>query len=214
MSLKKISLVISCTYILLSTSEAFAQRFSRGSSGAKVGPSIGAMVMFGQGKMGNDTDVLSRSMIYTPVAVFAGFNIRKFRLGLNYEYNLVGQSDDPANFAGQNIGGKGSAPGVRLGYYNGKTAVEAIYRLSEKYTLDKPTATGATSEYEIKSGYGVQIYTQVKKKFGIVLDYSMGEYKSSNALSNDIKWDRVSLGLVFSNFAGSSGSGSRSRSRR
>ena len=161
------------------------------------------MMLFGSGKMGNDSDVLSRSMIYTPVALFAGFNIKKFRLGINYEYNLVGQSDDPAQFGNQNLGGKGSAMGLRFEYYNGKTAAGLIYRLSEKYTLDKPTLSGGVSEYEGKSGFGFQFYRQIKKKIGIVLDYSMGEMKSSAGNSNDIKWDRIGIGLVFTNFAAS-----------
>lgn len=196
-------------YISLTSLHANAQRFSR-SSGGSVGPSVGAMVFFGQGKTGNDTDVLSRSMIHTPIAIFAGFNIKKIRLGLNYEYDLIGQSDDPASFANQNIGGKASSAALRVDYYNGRTSFGVNYRVMDKYTLDKPTLSGTTSEYEGKGAYGVQFYTQIKKKFGIVADYSMGEYKSSNGNSNDIKWDRISLGLVFTNFAGSSGSG-RSR---
>jgi hypothetical protein len=175
--------------------------------GPKVSPSIGAMVLFGQGKMGNETDVLKRSMIHTPVAVFAGFNIRKFRLGLNYEYNLVGQSDDPANYSNQNIGGKSTAPGLRLEYYNGKTAFGMVYRLSEKYTLDKPTINGLVSEYDSKNGFSFQFYTQVRKRVGIVLDYSMGELKSPTSNSEDIKWDRAAIGIVFSNFVGGASSG-------
>ncbi len=191
-------------FISLTSLHAHAQRFGRG-GGSSVGPSVGAMVMFGQGKTGNDTDVLERSMIHTPIAVFAGFNIRKFRLGINYEYDLIGQSDDPASFSNQNIGGKSSSAGLRFDYYNGTSSFGAVYRLNDKYTLDKPTVSGATSEYEGKSGFSIQYYRQIKKKFGIVLDYSMGEYKSSNGNSNDIKWSRMGIGLVFTNFTGSSG---------
>ncbi len=169
--------------------------------GSKVKPSIGAMMLFGTGSMGNSTDVLSRCMLYTPVAIFAGFNIKKFRVGINYEYNLVGQSDDPASFSNQNIGGKGSAPGLRLGYYNGITSVDFIYRLSEKYTLDKATLAGTTSEYEGSGGYGIQYYRRLKNRIGIVVDYSMGTYKSVGANSDDLNWTRASLGLVFTNFS-------------
>jgi hypothetical protein len=181
--------------------QSFAR--SSGGSGASVNPSVGAMMLFGSGQMGNDTDVKSRNMLSTPVAVFAGFNIKKFRVGINYEYNLVGQSDDPASFSNQNIGGKGSAAGLRLEYYNGTTAFGLIYRLSEKYTLDKATLAGTTSEYEGTSGYGIQFYRQIKSKIGIVLDYSMGTLKSSQNKSNDLNWNRTSLGLVFTNFSGS-----------
>ena len=189
--------------ILAFFSSQHANAASRGGSGP--GPSIGVMALFGQGKMGNDTDVLSRNMIYTPIAVFAGFNIKKFRLGINYEYEMVGQSDDPANFSNQNIGGKGSAPGLRFDYYNGTTSFGLIYRMSEKYTLDKPTLSGATSEYEGKSGFSLQFYTQIKKRIGIVVDYSTGSMKSSAGNSNDLNWIRAAIGLVFTNFAGSGG---------
>lgn len=190
--------------IILTSSESFAQLFGRRGSGAKVGPSIGAMVLFANGKTGNTTDVLERSMIHTPIAIFAGFNLKKIRLGINYEYDLIGQSDDPASFANQNLGGKNTSAGLRVDYYNGKTAFGVVYRLSDKYTLDKATASGATSEYDGKSGLSLQFYTQIKKKFGIVVDYSMGEFKSATGNSDDIKWNRIGLGLVFSNFAGSS----------
>ena len=202
---KKVLIFVS---ILGASYEASAQRFSRG-GGSSPGPSIGAMVLFGQGKMGNETDVLKRSMIHTPVAVFAGFNIRKFRLGLNYEYNLVGQSDDPANYSNQNIGGKSNAPGIRLDYWNGTTAVGMVYRMNEKFTLDKPTINGLVSEYESKNGFSFQYYRQIRKRIGIVLDYSMGELKSSAGNSDDLKWDRAGIGIVFSNFAGGSSSGRR-----
>lgn len=196
--LKNIFLLMVITFSFSST--AFAQRRSSG-GGTKVKPSIGAMMLFGSGQMGNDTDVLSRSMLYTPVAIFAGFNIRKFRLGINYEYNLVGQSDDPASFSNQNIGGKGSAAGLRLGFYNGITSVDLIYRASEKYTLDKATLAGTTSEYEGSSGYGIQYYRRLKNRIGIVVDYSMGTYKSVGSNSDDLNWNRASLGLVFTNFS-------------
>ena len=202
--------------VVLSTvfTESFAasRPSSAGGSGGGVKPSIGAMVLFGSGQMGNDTDVKKRSMLYTPVEIFAGFNINKFRLGINYEYNIVGQSDDPASFSNQNIGGKGSAAGLRLDYYNGTTSFGLIYHLSEKYTLDKPTLSGATSEYEGKSGYSIQYYHQLKNKVGFVVDYSMGDMKSSANNSNDISWNRASIGLVFTNFtAGSGGAGGRGR---
>lgn len=166
----------------------------------KVGASVGAMVLIGSGKMGNSSDVLSRNMLYTPVALFAGYNIKKFRLGLNYEYNLVGQTDDPATFSNQNVGGKGSAMGVRFDFYDGKQSFGVIYHLSEKYTLDKPTIAGTTADYEGKSGFSLQYYRQFKKKLGFVIDYTTADMKSSAANSDDIQWNRISLGLVFSNF--------------
>src|SRR3989338_7588915 len=60
------------------------------------------------------------AMIHTPVALFAGFNMKKFRLGINYEYNLAGQTADPASVSNQNLSGKGAAMGVRAEFYDGK----------------------------------------------------------------------------------------------
>lgn len=173
------------------------------SSNAKIGPSIGAMVLFGTGKMGNTTDVLERSMIYTPVSLFVGFYLKKIRLALNYEYNLVGQSDDPASYSNQNIGGKGSSIGARIGYYDGKNAFDVIYRASEKYTLDKPTLAGTVADYDGKSGYTIQFYRQIKKRVGFVIDYTSMDMKSNGANSDDIKWNRIGIGLVLTNFANS-----------
>lgn len=174
--------------------------FSSVSYGQKA--SVGAMLLFGTGKMGNTTGVLSRSMIYTPVALFAGYNIKKFRVGINYEYNLVGQSEDPASLGNQNLGGKGANMGLRLEFYDGKQAAGMVYHLSERYTLDKPTLLGAASVYEGKSGFSFQYYRQFKNRFGFVIDFSSGDMKSVGANTDDIKWDRIGLGIVFTNFGG------------
>lgn len=163
-------------------------------------PTVGAMVLFGTGKMGNTSDVLSRSMIYTPVAFFAGFNIKKYRIGVNYEYNLAGQSEDPANLGNQNVGGKASIVGLRFDYYDGTQSAGLIYHMSSKYILDKPTLAGTVADYDGKMGFSLQYYRQIKKKLGFVLDYTSSDMKSSVATTDDIKWDRISLGLVFTNF--------------
>lgn len=192
MRLPQLSCVLVILLATLYSSVSFAQ--------AKVSASVGAMVMMGSGKMGNSTDVLNRSMLYTPVALFAGFNMKKFRLGLNYEYSVVGQTDDPSTLGNQNIGGKGSSAGLRLGFYDGKQAFDLIYRAMDKYTLDKPTLAGNVAEYDGKMGFSIQYYRQLKKKFGFVIDYTSSEMKSSAANSDDIKWDRISIGIVLSNF--------------
>lgn len=165
--------------------------------------SAGALMLFGSGTMGNSTDVLSRSMIYTPIELFAGYNIKKFRIGFNYEYNLAGQSEDPANLGNQNVGGKGTAMGLRFDYYDGKQSAGLVYHMSEKYTLDKPTILGTTADYDGKSGFSLQYYRQLKKKVGIVLDYTIVELKSSAGNTADIKFNRIGVGIVFTNFAGS-----------
>lgn len=187
----KRNFILTLLFILVS-SAAFAQ--------SKV--SAGAMLLFGSGKMGNSTDVLDRSMVFTPIALFAGYNIKKFRIGINYEYNLAGQSEDPANFGNTNVGGKGTAMGLRFDFYDGKQSAGLIYHMSEKYTLDKPTILGTTADYDGKSGISLQYYRRLKKKVGIVLDYTMVELKSSAGNTADIKFNRIGVGIVFTNFPG------------
>lgn len=187
----KRNFILTLLFILVS-SAAFAQ--------SKV--SAGAMLLFGTGKMGNSTDVLDRSMVFTPIALFAGYNIKKFRIGINYEYNLAGQSEDPANLGNTNVGGKGAAMGLRFDFYDGKQSAGLIYHMSEKYTLDKPTILGTTADYDGKSGISLQYYRRLKKKVGIVLDYTMVELKSSAGNTADIKFGRIGVGIVFTNFPG------------
>ncbi len=171
---------------------AFAQKGGRFS--------VGAMALIGQGKMGNGADIADRAMTHTPLAVFGGVNFKKFRLGLNYEYYMAGQTVDPAEVGGQNLSGKGTAPGLRLEFYDGKQSFGLIYRLSDTYTLDKPTITGATAVYKSKGGFQVQYYRQIKKRFGFVFDYTTESFDES--ASTPVKWDRISLGVVISNFTG------------
>lgn len=165
--------------------------------------SWGTMAHFGTGQTGNSTDVLSRGMSHFAISVLAGYNIKKFRVGLNYEYDMIGQTADPGDFSGQNIGGKSGAAGLRLEFYDGKQAFGIIYRVSDKLTLDKPTVAGTTSVYDAKSGYGIQYYRQLRKNIGFVIDYTSGEYKSAEAITADMQWSRVALGMVLTNFSGS-----------
>ena len=129
---------------ILSTPISFAA--SKGGGG---GPkfSAGAMVLFGQGKMGNGLsttgNAADRDMLYTPIGLFAGFNLKKFRIGLNYEYMIVGQTTEPATVSNTNISGTGTSPGVRLEYYDGKNSFGLVYRLSDEYKLDKVTFAGS-----------------------------------------------------------------------
>jgi outer membrane phospholipase A len=198
----KLGLLFALTFALTEFAQA-QRRGGSSSSSSRSGSrfSAGLMIAMGQGKMGNGVDVLDRTMIYTPVTLFAGLNIyKKLRLGVNYEYNIVGQSDDPASFSNQNISGKGSGTGVRLDYWDGKQAFGITYRLADSLSLDKPTAAGESVTYKSKGGgLQVQYYRQIKKRFGFVLDYTTETYDDSLATGN-IKWTRMSLGIVFTNF--------------
>lgn len=194
--LKKLHYLVTILFVLscLVTTEAFAQsqppRFS-----------AGAMLMAGKGKMGNGlADAPERDMTYIPVALFAGVNMKKFRLGLNYEYMMSSQNTDPAEVANTNTSGTGNSIGLRLEYYDGKNAFGAVYHASTTYTLEKQTAAGVSATYK-GTGMSVQYMRQLKNRIGFVIDYTTGEFNDSLA-SGNIKWNRIGLGIVFSNFAG------------
>ncbi len=171
-----------------------------GGSGSRF--SYGLMALVGTGKMGNGlADAPDRDMLFTPISLFAGFNMKKFRLGLNYEYMLAGQTTDPTSVAGTNLSGSGSAPGVRLEYYDGKNGFGLVYRLSDTYNLDKITFAGTSAVYKATGGFSIQYMRQLKNKIGIVVDYSTETFTTSLSTGN-VKWNRVGLGIVFSNFAG------------
>lgn len=170
--------------------------------------SVGIAAMATSGKMGNGlTDAPDRDMIFYPVAVFTGFNMKKVRLGLNYEYMIGNQTTDPSSVANTNTGGKGSSLGVRLEYYDGIQSFGAVYRASSDYALEKKTVTGASVNYKGSGGYSIQYMRKIKNRFGFVIDYTSEEFKDSLSTKN-IKWNRVGLGIVFANFGGQRG-GSR-----
>ncbi len=191
-----IKLVLLFFFTSMLTSFSMAQK---GGGGGRF--TAGALLGVGQGQMGNGVGVPNRAMFFTNVGLFAGYNIKKFRIGGNYEYNLAGQSDDPASVSGQNLSGKGSAVGLRLDYYDGKQSLGLIYRLSDTYNLDQPTAAGTSATYKSKGGFQIQYYRQFKKRFGFVIDYTTETFDDS--LTDPVKFNRISLGVVFTNFANS-----------
>jgi hypothetical protein len=183
---------------ILSAIPTLAQK--GGGGGGKF--SFGAMLLMGTGKMGNGlTDAPDRDMIFTPVGLFAGVNIKKFRLGLNYEYMIAGQTAEPATVGNTNVSGTGTAPGVRLEYYDGKNSFGLVYRLSDTYNLDKITFAGSKATYKGTGGITVQFTRQLKNKIGFVIDYTTETFSDSLTTGN-VKWNRIGAGIIFSNFAG------------
>jgi hypothetical protein len=167
------------------------------------GPSLfsaGLIFAAGQGPMGNQSNVLNRSMIHTYGTFFFGVNLSRIRLGVNCEYNLIGQYDDPADYSDQNISGKASSLGARLDYYDGIQSFGVAYRFSDSYVSNKSTAAGTLSNYTGTSGYQVQYYRQIIKKIGFMVEYANQTYDDS--LIENIKWERYSIGLIFTNFSG------------
>lgn len=183
---------------LLTAEQSFAQRSSGGSGASKF--SLGVMALAGKGTMGNGlSDAPDRDMMFFPVAFFAGYNIKKFRLGVNYEYMMGNQTTTPADVANTNVSGTGSSLGVRLEYYDGVQGIGAVYRASTSYNLEKQTVAGTSATYKGSSGFSIQYMRQIKNRFGFVIDYTSEEFSESLTTAN-IKWNRIGLGIVFANF--------------
>jgi hypothetical protein len=167
--------------------------------------SIGIMAMMGYGKMGNgltgSQNAVDRDMIHTPLGIFMGLSIKRVRIGLNYEFSVVGQSTNPASVENTNISGNATAPGARLDYYDGKNTFGVVYRPSSEFKLDKVTFAGDTATYKKGSGFSVQYMRQIKKRMGFIFDYTTEEYKDSLPMGN-VKFNRFALGVVFANFPG------------
>lgn len=192
------------TYILFIVT-LFVSQFSlaqKGGGGSAPKFSFGLMALGGTGKMGNGlADAPDRDMFYTPVGLFAGFNLKKFRIGLNYEYMIAGQTTEPSTVANTNLSGTGTSPGLRLEYYDGKNAFGIVYRVSDSFTLDKVTFAGAKATYKGSGGISIQYMRQLKNKIGLVVDYTTETFSDSLSTGN-VKWSRMGLGIVFSNFSG------------
>lgn len=178
----------------------FANNFALAQSKSPSRFSIGLAVMGGQGKMGNgQMDAPDRDLTYIPVDFFAGFNIKKFRIGVNYEYFMGNQKTDPAEVNGTNTSGTGNSLGLRLEFYNGSQSFGAVYRAATTYALTKQTLLGTTATYK-GSGFSIQYMVRLKKKIGLILDYTTDNYSDSLSTA-PVKSDRIALGLVLSNFS-------------
>lgn len=161
--------------------------------------SFGATLSSGYGSMGNEAEVKQRNILFTPLNAFAGFNVRKLRLGIQYEYYMANQLDDPELFNSQNLSGKGSSIGARLDYYNGKHCLGIIYRFSDEFTLSKPTVSEETAIYKGYQGFELQYYQQLIKNLGFAIGVAQQIYDEST--TKPIQWNRLSIGLIYTHFS-------------
>ena len=170
-------------------------------SSTRINPySAGFIVMGGQGRMGNSLiDAENRDMNHMPVQIFFGFRVSKFRFALNAEYSKVSQSTDPLEVGNTNIAGTGLAIGPRLEYYDGLQSFGVFYRASDSYRLDRPDINNEQHEYKSSSGVGVQYTRRFAGRLGIVIDYTKETFTESLNTKN-INWDRIGIGLIYSNF--------------
>lgn len=163
--------------------------------------SFGGTLQYGIGKMGNGQDVPDRKMNYMSGSFFYGYSLKRIRVGAQVESQYVSQNDNPSDYNNQNLSGIGASLGVRLDYYDGRNSFGVVYKPAHIFRLEKSTLSGEKKTYEGNSGVSIQYMRAFSSKVGFVLEYAFETFsKSIDAPSDNVKWDRISLGLVISNF--------------
>ncbi len=161
--------------------------------------SYGFSAQVGLGEMGNTTSVLPRKMNYVPISTFVARNYKKIRYGIEAEYQYVTQIDDPSNFMNFNLSGSALSVGIKLDYYDGKNSFGLVYRPYHVYTLSQKTYLGSESQYKSDQGISIQYSRALNKRFGFIMSYTTDTFKQSYD-SDPIKWNRISAGLLISNY--------------
>jgi len=159
----------------------------------------GFLGLFGQGKMGNaKTYSLYRNMDFTTYQVFLGFRISNYRFSAVGEYAYVAQKTDVEVVSNTNLSGQSLAYGPKIEYYDGRESIGLIYRLDSRFNLRRLDVNNNKQFYSSKTGFNIQYTRRLKNNLGIVIDYTREEYERS--LPEPVKWDRLSIGFVISNF--------------
>ena len=160
----------------------------------------GISILGGEGQMGNGSDdAPTRDMTFTTLQGFAGFRVSYFRFSIAAEIMKAAQIDDAELFSNTNIGGYGIGYGPKIDFYDGRYSIGFIYKMSNTYNLDKKDINGDNQTYESNSGFNFQVSRRITHKYGIIIDYAQETFNDSLPTRN-IKWDRISIGLIISNF--------------
>ncbi len=160
----------------------------------------GVSFLGGTGQMGNGSDdAPSRNMQYTTLQGFAGFRISYFRFSIAAEIMKAAQVDDATQFSNTNIGGYGIGYGPKIDFYDGRYSIGFIYKASNTYTLDKKDINGDSQKYKANNGFNFQVSRRITPRYGIIIDYARETFNDSLPTRN-IYWDRISIGLIISNF--------------
>ena len=160
----------------------------------------GISILGGEGQMGNGADdAPSRDMQYTTIQGFAGFRVSYFRFSIATEFMKAAQVDDADEFSNTNIGGYSFGYGPKIDFYDGRYSIGFIYRAKNTYYLDKKDINGDKQPYEANSGFNFQVSRRITPKYGIIIDYAQETFNDSLP-SRNIKWNRISIGLIISNF--------------
>ena len=184
------NIILYLFFISIVTVQANAQK-RKGVWGVQLGVAAG--------ELGNTTDVLSRSMAYTPVGFYGGFLHKQFKLSFELDYILVAQTAPVINLNNQNISGTEISGGVRIDYFKNKNHFGLIYRPFDRLTLDMKTNQGTESVY---SGNSIElIYSrQIKNKFGLFINIRQGHLKSDFGYSDDFDLIQYGAGLILFNY--------------
>lgn len=159
----------------------------------------GILSAFGQGQMGNDTAIApDRNMDFTFYQAFLGFRLSNYRFSAVAEYAYVIQTTHVEDVANTNLKGQNFAYGPKFEYYDGKQSIGFIYRLKSTYDLKKLDVNNNKHYYSSQTGFNIQYTRRVKDNLGFAIDYAREEY--GHSLPDKVKWDRLSIGIVFSNF--------------
>ncbi len=160
----------------------------------------GVSILGGEGDMGNGAvDAPTRDMQYTTLQGFAGFRVSYFRFSIAAEMMKAAQVDDAELFSNTNIGGIGLGYGPKIDFYDGRYSIGFIFKASNTYTLDKKDINGDSKKYRANSGFNFQVSRRITPKYGIIIDYARETFNESLPTRN-IHWDRISIGLIVSNF--------------
>ncbi len=160
----------------------------------------GISILGGEGKMGNGSfDAPSRDMQYTTIQGFTGFRVSYFRFSIAAEIMKAAQVDDALEFSNTNIGGLGFGYGPKIDFYDGRYSIGFIYKANNAYALDKKDINGVSQMYKANSGFNFQVSRRITPRYGVIIDYAQETFNDS-LVTRNIKWDRISIGLIISNF--------------
>lgn len=162
-----------------------------------LGLSFGVYGLIGSGKAGNDTDTQLRSVYYSSLGSFLGFKTKNWRLGYNYEYQQITQSESIVAQTNSKISGVSSISGVRLDYLGKWMSFGVVYQLSNDYQLFSLDSNFSVVRYQLVSGYSIQSFIKVFNDFGFIIDYSVQTLKNSTL--DNLTQNRLGLGIAYSN---------------
>lgn len=114
----------------------------------------GAMI----GKTGNSTNTPVRNMIYTPGDIFVGYRRKRLRIGVDFQYEVYGQTDDPASFSNQNLEGTSLSAGLEAQYFFSlRWGMGLKYTAWNKLSLDTSAANGQSFSYINGTGWTLKL---------------------------------------------------------